>query len=149
MALKLQHGLFTLALSSLLLAPVAARAEGSRWGGQQHEASAVGDSRAEQHFHTGGCYHPAPTPPQAEPPRSQWPRQQGRYELQTVQKWVEGRYEQVWVEQTCRYKPRHHRTKCQGGYYEQRWGPGYYQPVQEWVWVPARRGHYAVATNGW
>jgi hypothetical protein len=148
MALQLQHGLFTLALSALLLAPAAARAQDGRWGGQ-HDASPVGDSRAEQHIHGGGCYHPAPTPPPAQPPRSQWPRQQGRYELQTVQRWVEGRYEQVWVEQTCKYKPRRNRTKCEGGYYEQRWVPGYYQTVQEWVWVPARHGHRYVATNGW
>jgi hypothetical protein len=145
MALQLQHGLFTLALSVLLLAPVAARADDSRWGGQ-HEATPVGqDSHAEQHFHTGGCYHPAPTPPPAQPPRSEWPRQSGRYELQTVNKWVPGRYEQVWVEQSCKYKPRRNVTKCHGGYYDQRWVDGYYQTVQEWVWVPARHGR----RGGW
>lgn len=140
MALQLQHGLFTLALSALLLAPVAARADDSRWGGQ-HEAAPVGeDFQAGQHVHTGGCYHPAPTPPPAQPPRSHWPRQSGRYELQTVSKWVPGHYEQVWVEQTCKYKPRRHVTKCRGGYYDQRWVEGYYQSVQEWVWVPRRHG---------
>ena len=36
-----------------------------------------------------------------------------------------------------------------GGYYDQRWVEGYYQPVQEWVWVPAHRGPFAVATNAW
>ena len=150
------HGLFTLAFSALLLAPAAVRADDDhdddyRWG-DQHDASAVGDdTRAEHHIHTGSCYHPAPTPPPPEPPRSRWPRQRGRYELQTVRKWVPGHYEQVWVEQVCKYKHKPHRyvTKCRGGYYEQRWVPGYYQTAQEWVWVPVRHGPRAAVGNGW
>jgi hypothetical protein len=62
-----------------------------------------------------------------------------------VNKWVPGRYEQVWVEQNCKYKPRRNVTKCYGGYYDQRWVEGYYQTVQEWVWVPARYGR----RGGW
>ncbi|MCY1082402.1 hypothetical protein [Archangium lansingense] len=138
--MMLRHGLFTLALSAMFLAPVAARADDS-WG--RHDASPVGQaSHGGQHIHTGGCYHPAPTPPPAQPPRSNWPRQSGRYELQTVREFVPGRYEQVWVEQNCRYRPRRNVTKCEGGHYEQRWVAGYYQSVQEWVWVPVHRGPY-------
>lgn len=138
--MTLQHGLFTLALSALLLAPVAAKADDFRGGGQ-HDASPVGeDFRAGQHPH--GAYHPLPAPPPPQPPRSRWPSQQGRYELQTVQKWVPGHYEQVWVERDCKYKPRRHETRCKGGYYDQRWVEGFYQPVQEWVWVPGHRGPY-------
>lgn len=144
--MALQHGIFTLALSAMLLAPVAAKADDLRWGGP-HDASPVGTG---QHGHPGGGYHPAPTPPPAQPPPpSRGPRQQGRYELQTIQKWVPGHYEQVWVERDCKYKPRQHETRCKGGYYDQRWVEGYYQPVREWVWVPAHRGPFAVATNGW
>jgi hypothetical protein len=139
--MMLRHGLFTLALSALLLAPVAAQADDSQWG--RHDASPVGQpSQGGQHLHTGGCYHPAPTPPPAHPPRSHRPRQSGGYELQTVQKFVPGHYEQVWVEQNCRYRPRRNVTKCEGGHYEQRWVEGYYQSVQEWVWVPRHRGPY-------
>lgn len=137
--MALQHGIFTLALSALLLAPVAAKADDFRSGGQ-HDASPVADNlRAGHRPSPGGAYHPAPRPlPQ--PPRSSWPRQEGRYELETVRKWVPGHYERVWVERDCRYKPRRGETKCKGGYYDERWVEGYYQSTQEWVWVPGRRG---------
>ncbi|PTL83081.1 hypothetical protein [Vitiosangium sp. GDMCC 1.1324] len=145
--MALQHGIFTLALSALLLAPVAAKADDLRWGGR-HDASPVGvDVRGGQYTHNGGRYHPAPTPPPARPSRGRG--QDGRYEFQTVQKWVPGHYEQVWVEQNCRYKPRRHETRCSGGYYDQRWVEGYYQPVQEWVWVPAPHRPYVVVTTRW
>jgi hypothetical protein len=89
------------------------------------------DSAFEVHVHTGGCNHgPQPQPP---------PRQRGRYELQTVQRWVDGYHHQVWVPEQCHYKP-HRRVKvCRGGYYEQQWVPGRYETVQEWVWVPGPR----------
>jgi hypothetical protein len=141
--MTLQNGLFTLALSALLLAPAAARADDFRGG--QHDASPVGTSV--RYGHTGGDYRPAPPPP-PQPPRSRGPRDSGRYELRTVQKWVPGHYEKVWVEETCKYKPRRDRVKCEGGYYEQRWVEGYNQSVQEWVWVPSHRGAY-VASNRW
>jgi hypothetical protein len=98
----------------------------------------------EVHVHTGGCNHgPQPQPP---------PRQRGHYELQTVQRWVPGYHQQVWVPEECRYKPHRNVRKCWGGYYEQQWVPGRYETVQEWVWVSApRRGrHYASPVgNGW
>lgn len=88
-----------------------------------------GNGYVEVHVHGASCHHgPAPRPP---------PQARGRYELQTVNRYVDGRYERVWVPEVC--KERHHRrghvTKCKGGYYDQRWVPGHYEPVQEWVWV--------------
>ena len=136
--MMLRNGLFTLALSALFLAPVAARADD--WG--RHDASPVGQpSQGAQHILPGGGYRPAPPPP-AHPPRSNRPHQAGRYELQTVRKFVPGHYERVWVEQNCKYRPRRNVTKCEGGHYEQRWVEGYYQSLQEWVWVPSHRGPY-------
>jgi len=74
----------------------------------------------------------------------------GRYELRTVNQWIEGRHERTWVAEHCWEKERpgrrhghrrnHHRyhrtvTVCEPGHYESRWVPGYYQPVQQWVFV--------------
>lgn len=82
------------------------------------------------------------------PPRP-WPNHHGRYELQTVQRWVPGRYESVWVPESCRFRPRLGRTVCQGGFYDQRWVPGHYETVQEWVWVPHRvRRGFTVTVGG-
>jgi hypothetical protein len=77
---------------------------------------------------------PRPTPPR---------NQQGSYELRNVQQWVAGRYEQVWVPQDCRSHGRSGRSKCTGGYYDQRWVEGHYETVQQWVWVPSRGQHQA------
>ncbi len=83
------------------------------------------------HVHSRYCTHgPRPAPPI---------RQQGRYELKLVQKWIPGRYEQVWVPEVCQHRPRRHVVKCRGGYYDQQWVPGRYETVEEWVWVPASR----------
>lgn len=63
--------------------------------------------------------------------------QPGRYELRTVQKYVQGRYETVTV-QECRER-RHgwrRHTVCHPVTQSQ-WVPGGYQTVQEWVWIPA------------
>lgn len=83
----------------------------------------------EVHVHGDSCRHgPAPLPP---------PQARGRYELQTVNRYVDGRYDRVWVPEVCqeRYRRRGRVTKCTGGYYEQQWVPGHYEAVQEWVWV--------------
>lgn len=149
--MALKTGFSTLVLGTLLLGSSAALADGTH-GWTQTQGSAgwsvevsVGNRAPSQwqheevhsgtayqaHVHTGGCNHaPAPRPP---------PRQDGRYELQTVQRWVEGYHSQVWVPERCDYKPRRNVTKCRGGYYEQQWVPGRYETVQEWVWVPAPR----------
>ncbi|MFY1827500.1 hypothetical protein ACN47A_16385 [Myxococcus fulvus] len=90
--------------------------------------------RYEAHVHNGHCNHaPAPRPP---------PRSQGRYEMQTVSRWVEGRYDKVWVPEVCqeRGNRRHRVTKCTGGYYENQWVPGRYMQTTEWVWVSYDRG---------
>ncbi len=68
----------------------------------------------------------------------------GRYERRMVSRWVQGRYESVWVPETCEARGSHHRYHyrpkfCVAAHYEQRWVPGHYEQVQDWVWVPAYR----------
>lgn len=116
--MELKKTLLGIAFAAAALAPVAARADHD----DDDRSRAV-----EVHVHDGRCHHGA-TPPGV-------PSQTGRYELRTVQRWVPGRYQQVWVPQQCRQKRR--RVKCRGGYYEQRWEPAHYVTAQEWVWVPA------------
>lgn len=65
----------------------------------------------------------------------------GRWELQTVQRWVEGRMEQRWVEPVC-YGRRHWRRCTEGGY-QNVWVPGHYEDRQEWVWVAPPARHHA------
>jgi len=69
----------------------------------------------------------------------------GRWELQTFNRWVEGRYDQVWVPQQCQTANNPgqwgrwgRRVFCQPAHYESRWIPGRYEQVQQWVWVPWR-----------
>lgn len=101
----------------------------------------------EVHVHDADCGH--------RPPPGQ-PSQSGRYELRSVQRWVVGQYQEVWVPQRCEWRgPRHrhhpvhsHHLKCRGGYYQRRWTPGYYQTVQEWVWVPYPQPQYAPSGYG-
>jgi hypothetical protein len=147
-------GIFTLALSALLLGSTALAEDAQEVQTQQNFApdSEVqaqefhggydqsyswddDDGRRHHrapiqvHIHTSHCNHgPRPVPPRNE---------HGRYELKLVQKWIPGRYEQVWVPRECKHKPRRNVTKCWGGYYEQQWVPGRYETVEEWVWVPA------------
>lgn len=83
-------------------------------------------------------------------------RRGGRYEQRPVQRWVEGRYQQVWVPEQCTTYSRgqggwkHNgwrhggRTVCRPGYYDQRWVPGHYQTVMQWVWVPYRGGRFHI-----
>ena len=90
------------------------------------------------HVHSSACHHDHDElPPQ---PPNGVPQQTGRYELQTVNQWVPGRYEQVFVQGQCFTKYKKHRTKtvCTDGYYENRWVEGRYQQVQQWVWVDHR-----------
>jgi hypothetical protein len=133
--MALKTGFFSLALGALLLGSTAQAADA--WA--EHDASPV----VTQDFRGNGQdwgsqgkreYRRAPAPPS---------HQNGRYELRQVQKWVEGRYDQVWVAQDCREGSRRYIKKCEPGRYEQRWVPGHYEQVEEWVWVPApRRGGY-------
>lgn len=87
-------------------------------------------------------------------------RRGGRYEQRPVQRWVEGRYQQVWVPEQCttysrgqggwRHNGWRHggRTVCRPGYYDQRWVPGHYQTVMQWVWVPYRGGRFHIMMSG-
>ena len=100
-----------------------------------------------RHFHDADCHHGAM-------PAGQ-PTSQGRYELQSVQKMVaDGYFEQVWVPGECDYRGRRHGhpMRCSGGYYDRRWHPARYEPVQEWVWVAQGNypdDGYARAEVGW
>jgi hypothetical protein len=156
--MALKTGIASLVLGSLLFGSTAALADDnesvSDWARQEGERRRNGgdyrddrrhdhdDDRYERrndrrgrgyvevHVHGSSCNHgPAPLPP---------PRARGRYEIQTVSRYVEGRYEQVWVPEVCKERQRRYSrvTKCRGGYYEQQWVPGRYEQVQEWVWVP-------------
>lgn len=84
------------------------------------------------HVHSLSCDHDSQYRPMP-----QTYQQNGRYELRTVQKWVDGYWTQVQVPQQCVTRGRwHQRTKCWGGGYERRWVDGHYENAQEWVWVP-------------
>lgn len=81
-----------------------------------------------------GRYHPAQ--PVARPG--------GHYELRTVQQWVEGRWVEDFVPESCRhiYKGRHHKYKktvCEPARTVSRFEEGHYENVQQWVFVPAPR----------
>ncbi len=128
--------------------PSAALADG-RFGkrNDNHRDGRHGDYRG---GHRGGGAHievRVPRPPR--PPG----RSGGRYELHTVSRWVDGHYVKDWVPERChevrRRGPRHKRMHCEGGYYTDRFVPGHYQQVEEWVWVPApRRPHWQVSVYG-
>jgi hypothetical protein len=120
--MNLKTGIFSLALGTLLLGSTA-MADDNQFQPQWNDN---GTTVQAQGYYRHGQPPPAPR------------NQQGRYELRTVQQWVPGRYEQVWVPQQCNYKPRWGTTKCRGGYYDQRWVEGRYQNVEQWVWVPSR-----------
>ncbi|AGC48740.1 hypothetical protein MYSTI_07468 [Myxococcus stipitatus DSM 14675] len=144
--MALKTALTTLALGTLFLGSSTALAEdGSMSGWATQEARRRDDRNShpdtyEAHVHNRYCDHaPAPRPA---------PRARGRYELQTVNRWVDGRYEQVWVPEVCRERHGrrgHHSTRCRGGYYENRWVPGRYEQSTEWVWVSYERGN----NGGW
>src|SRR5262245_13967881 len=92
-------------------------------------------------YTTGSQYQQYPQAP-VYPAR----RPGGRYERGASQQWAEGRYQQVWVPQQCyttRWNHGRHgsREVCRPGYYDQRWVPGHYETVNQWVWVPYRGEH--------
>lgn len=148
--MDLKTGIFSLAVGSLLLGS-AARADdtqhlasapavqtqtlrpgsekGSSWN-QQSGSQAYDVSYQQYASNSNGSYRRAPQPPA---PRNQ----QGRYELKRVQQFIPGRYEQVWVKQECRFIRRG--DTCPAGYYDQKWVPGHYETVEQWVWVPAQQ----------
>ncbi len=162
--MDLKTGIFSLALGTLLLGSTAradgtqqlqapqnnnaqVQAQGFRGGPEQTYSWGHGDDRQyrdrdDDHDRWGhdhdrwdhdndrwGRHTPQPPAPQG---------QQGRYELKSVQQWVPGRYEQVWVPQDYNCRPRWGSPNCTGGYYNQQWVEGHYETVQQWVWVPER-----------
>jgi hypothetical protein len=161
--MALKNGIFTLALSALLMGSTAMAQEA-----QSHDATAQmqapppGAETNAQAFHGGGHgerrwdrdrdeserrrhrpgrievhVHNGYCNHSPQPPPPQY--QQGRYELRQEHQWVPGYYQQVWVPEDCRYKGRRGAVKCKGGHYEQQWVPGRYETVEKWVWVP---GHH-------
>lgn len=124
--MDLKRSLISIALSAAMFVPAAASA-GDRFGRYD------GD-----HHHSNSCGH-VPAPP---PGSSQG---DGRYEIRTVSRWVEGRYVREWVPEQCVTREKHNRrhrrvkTVCTPGYYTDRWIDGHYENVEQWVWVPARR----------
>ena len=114
--MDLRHTVLSVLAGAMLISPVAAFAD--------HD-----DDRDEfTHQHGPSCHHPPLPPPPARADR-------GRYEIRIVRTWVDGKWVRDWVPGYCMEK-RHGRVKCQGGYYVDRWVPGYYDQVEKWVWVP-------------
>lgn len=117
------------------IAPVAAHAD------DFHMSASVNVPPFSVHVHDSSCHHDAP-PPQGVPVvvNTPPPQPSGHYELRTVNQYVPGRYDQVWVPGSCIEK-RHgrwgHKVKqiCNAGYYSQRWIPERYEQIQKWVWV--------------
>ncbi|MHB8874639.1 MAG: hypothetical protein ACYC8T_13200 [Myxococcaceae bacterium] len=129
--MSLKNKLIALALGLAALAPAAANAEHNRWGNDRDRKHDRDDRNRRDHSHDQGCHHEA-TP-------AVDPQAGGRYELRTVQTWVQASYEEVWVPRTCTVRPFRHRVVCTGGFYEQQLQPGHFENVQEYVWVPDYR----------
>jgi hypothetical protein len=130
--MNLKPGILSLLIGTVLFSAGAASADGrdghrrDRDDDREHRAGRP--SLISVHVHGPGCHHaPAPAP-----------RPNGRYELRTTQRWVQGYEERVWVPEVCHTKEKRHsrKTVCRGGYYDTRHVAGYYEPVEEWVWVP-------------
>ncbi len=119
---------------SLSLVPFAAQAE--------HEYSPVNQQYQQAYQAPGYQTSQQAEPCPAEPPRG-FKRHQGRYEVRSVQRWVEGRYQQVWVPEQCSMRERQRGWVRQTGYvcvpahYDRRWVPAHYETAQQWVWVPS------------
>src|SRR5690349_20662375 len=95
--------------AAALLSPAAALADGVR-----------GELGVQFGFPGEPCDHAAPQPP---------PNQSGRYELQTVSRWIPESSESVWIPRVCGRGWRRHHGGCSGGYYENRVVPGHYVQV--------------------
>src|SRR5690242_21822298 len=57
----------------------------------------------------------------------------GHYEWRTVNEWVPGSYQQVYVPGRCHVRA--WRSWCRPGFYRTEWNPGHYAPVNQQVWV--------------
>jgi len=134
--MNLKSGILSLLFAAVLFGAGAASAdERGRHGRRDDDRHDRRPGLVSVHVHGAGCRH-APEPAS---------RPDGRYELRTVQSWVPGHHERVWVPEVCHTKHKKHsrRTVCRDGYYDERYVEGYYQQVEEWVWVPApQRPHH-------
>lgn len=128
--MNLKPGILSLLLGAVLFSAGSASADDDRRGERRdHDRRDGRPGLINVHVHGAGCHHePEPVS-----------RPGGRYELRTVQNWVPGHHERVWVPEQChtKYKKHGRRTVCRDGYYDERWVEGYYQDVEQWVWVPA------------
>lgn len=59
----------------------------------------------------------------------------GRWELHTREVWVPAYTDQIWVEGEC-YLDAYGATLCEPGQWVWQSFEGFYEPRQEWVWVP-------------
>ena len=127
--MNLKSGILSLLFGAVLFSAGAANAGDRRDHRRDDDRRGGRPSLISVHVHGPGCHH-APEPVS---------RPGGRYELRTVQNWVPGHHERVWVPEVCHTKHRKHsrKTVCRDGYYDERWVEGYYQQAEEWVWVPA------------
>jgi hypothetical protein len=118
-----KNALTSAALAVAVLAPAVALADGP------HIGVTVSVPPVQMHVHSSSCHHDDAPPPPVQ--------RTGRYELQTSSQWVPGRYEQVVIPGQCFTKHKRHHTKtvCSQDRYENRWVEGYYQQVEQWVWV--------------
>ncbi|MBX7113269.1 MAG: hypothetical protein K1X64_02960 [Myxococcaceae bacterium] len=104
-----------------------------------------GFARGRDRHHSHGWYQGHTEADCGNQPQEQYTTD-GRYELRSVQRWVPGRYMQVWVAQACNHYRHRHGQGCNNGYYQQQWQAGHYETVQEWVFVPyARSPRYGAA----
>lgn len=146
--MDLKTGIFSLALGTLLLGS-AARADGAHWAspintpqvraqGSQTVYGPTysygrGDGQAQNRYYDRDHDRWYRRTPQPQAPY----HQQGRYELKYAQQWVPGSYQQVWVPESCSYRPRWGTQQCTQGHYDQQWVNGHYESVEQWVWVRA------------
>lgn len=149
--------ILSLTAAVLTLVPAAAFAN----NGVQYDVNGRYDGAGIElgiHLHTSNCRHDAPPPP---PPRAE---PQGRYEIRTVQKWIPGYQEKVWVAEQCttvtKHKDKHGkhkgkgkkhghykhetvtRTVCEPGHYATRWVEGRHVNEEQWVWVSYSPPHH-------
>lgn len=140
--MNLKNAAVAVALS-LSLAPVAARADDG-WSTPRTDWTQPNDRQDFWEGHGQGYDHDRNHRHDA---NCRVQHRGGRYQLQNVQRWVEGRYEQYWVAPQCQTVRKDHkhgrgwghgrnRTVCTEGYYTSRFIPGHYETAQQWVWVP-------------
>lgn len=149
--MALRNRIMGIAAAALALAPAAAFANGLVSVKGRID---IGGLDIGVRIHTGTPSRNVPPPP---PPRSS-----GRYELQTVERWIPGYTERVWVAEQCttietrkrsgKGKGRGNKkirteTTCTPGHYADRVIPGRYVQEEQWAWVdrPVHRAAPVIA----